>query len=465
MSWRKKAEDWESAGGVFLRFGRDRRGGVLPLFGLVAIITIVIVGAAIDIGRAVNQKRSLARGLDAAMLAVARELSVRNMTPAEVQQYVDEFYQDFFDANSENSTAPDAKIILDPPVIDTDKRRIDVSARTTIPTYFISIGGIGPETLTMGVTAQAVYPKSVEIAMVVDVTGSMAGSGKIGALRDAAADFVNILIPPEAAATNEKVRISMVPYSTGVNIGTSRATLATGGWNASRNSFEYCVSERGGAQAATDVSYATAPVGPGTVRAGRKKGYRKSGSNLYASSDYICPESALIPLTLDPGGAGVSGSLLHSIDNLQAKGYTAGATGITWGWYTLSANWSGLWPAESRPAPYSDERVLKYLIVMTDGDFNTIFGPTTHYGTDYDWMAQNNSYEARQRAIALCDSIKQNTEIRIITIGFQIGSTQKAMMQDCASSSGDYHNASNNQELREQFQKIALQIKKTYLSR
>lgn len=450
---------------MFLRFGRDRRGGVLPLFGLVFIITTVIVGAAIDIGRAVNQKRSLARGLDAAMLAVARELSVRNMSPSEVQQYVDEFYEDFFKANSEKSSGSDAKIFLDPPVIDTEKRQIDVSARTEIPTYFISIAGIGPEKLTMSVNAQATYPKSVEIAMVVDVTGSMAGSGKIGALRDAAADFVNILIPPEAASNNEKVRISLVPYSTGVNIGTSRATLATGGWNATRSSFEYCVSEREGPQAATDASYALAPVGPGTVRSGWKKGYRKSGSSLSSSSDFICPDSPLLPLTLDPGGAGVSGSLLHAIGNLEAKGYTAGATGIRWGWYTLSENWSALWPADSKPAPYSDERVLKYLIVMTDGDFNTIFGPTSHYGTDYDWMAQNNSYEARQRAIALCDSIKQNTDIQIITVGFQIGSTQRAMMQDCASSATDYHNASNNAELREQFQKIALQIKKTYLSR
>jgi Flp pilus assembly protein TadG len=276
-------------------FAGDRAGAILPLFAVVLVFVIVAAGAGIDFARAVNQRQSLARGLDAAMLAVARELSIRNMSEGEIRSFLDENYAAYFGANGEGSGVAGATVTIEEPQINTQTRQIAVAASASVPTFFIGLGGLGPKKLDVSVNAQAVYPKSVEAALVLDVTGSMGGS-KIRALRDAAEAFVNTLVPPDSADANEKVRIAVIPYASGVNIGTTRATKATGGWNASRNSFTYCVTERGGAQAYTDASYTTAVVGPGTVRSGNKRGYYKSGNSVRSSPGFVCPNAELVPV-------------------------------------------------------------------------------------------------------------------------------------------------------------------------
>ena len=455
-------------GGV-RRFSADRRGAVLPMLALVLVFMIVVAGAGIDFARAINQRQAIARGLDAAMLAVARELSTRNMTDGEIKQFLEDNYEAYFGANAEGSAIPGVAIVVDDPQIDTKARRISVSARSDVPTYFIRLAGMGPKELSVSAAAQAIYPKSVEAALVVDVTGSMGGS-KIRALRKAAAGFVNTLIPSGSADTNEKVRLAMVPYSAGVNIGQTRAALATDGANASRTSYPGCVTERDGPEAYTDASYSVAPIGPGAQQAGWDQAYylyynRYYGDRIGSSPGYVCPSAQMVPLTLDPGSSAQAGTLLYEISRLGASGNTAGQTGIAWGWYALSSTWSSLWPAKSAPAPASDERVLKYLVVMTDGDFNTWFSSARVGRTYYDWIARQGG-ESETRAKALCDAIKAKG-ITVISVGFQIskGSGADKVMAHCASGSENYYRADDDEALVAEFAKIANQIKTTYLSR
>lgn len=466
MLSRNSGKRLKAAGRQARRFGRDRSGSILPLFAIVAIFAIVAGGAGLDFARAINQRQSIARGLDAAMLAVARELSIRNMTAEEIKSYLNANYEAYFGANTKGSGSA-SPIVIDEPKINTESRVIEVSARSSVPTYFIHLAGFGPKELNVSVNAEAVYPKSVEATLVLDVTGSMGGS-KISALRSAATNFVNTLVPPDIAPTNEKVRIAVVPYASGVNIGSARASLATKGANSTRSSYTDCVSERIGAQAYTDASYITASVGPGTAQAGYNSGYYWNGSRAYSSSGFVCPNAEVVPLTLDPGSSSKPGTPLYTISQLSASGNTAGQTGVAWGWYTLSPNWSTLWPSDGKPAAYTDERVLKYMLLMTDGDFNTWFdGPVRLDRTNYDWIARlDQSSNSANRAIALCDAIKKSG-IRVITVGFQIGSNSQAkkVMSECASSSGDYYLAENEAELNGRFQAIANQIKSTYLSR
>jgi kynureninase len=87
--------------------------------------------------------------------------------------------------------------------------------------------------------------------------------------------------------------------------------------------------------------------------------------------------------------------------------------------------------------------------------------------TTYDWIARTDqAATSTTRALALCDAIKKSG-IRVITVGFQISSNSQAkkVMNDCASSPGDYYLADNEAELNARFQAIANQIKSTYLSR
>src|SRR3546814_14572183 len=58
-------------------------------------------------------------------------------------------------------------------------------------------------------------------------------------------------------------------------------------------------------------------------------------------------------------------------------GSTAGHIGVAWGWYLVSPNFGYLWPFESQPMEYNQihlgQKVMKVVIIMTDGDFNTIY--------------------------------------------------------------------------------------------
>jgi hypothetical protein len=45
--------------------------------------------------------------------------------------------------------------------------------------------------------------------------------------------------------------------------------------------------------------------------------------------------------------------LRQRINEMQPQGMTAGHLGTQWAWYTLSPNFSSLWPLASEPKPYS----------------------------------------------------------------------------------------------------------------
>jgi hypothetical protein len=61
--------------------------------------------------------------------------------------------------------------------------------------------------------------KGLEVALVLDNTGSMAANNKIGALRTSATDLVNILFGDNA--NPEKLKIGIVPFVSSVNIGSA----------------------------------------------------------------------------------------------------------------------------------------------------------------------------------------------------------------------------------------------------
>src|SRR5262249_4910272 len=128
-----------------------------------------------------------------------------------------------------------------------------------------------------------------------------------------------------------------------------RFTNASSGTDVFQSST--CVSERTGANAATDAA-------PG---AGQYLGFN------YASPSNPCDTGVgVIPLTTDT-------SALHTrINGLQAAGSTAAQVGVAWGWYTLSPTF-GLWTGSSAPAAYNQQRTQKIAVLMTDGAFNSAY--------------------------------------------------------------------------------------------
>lgn len=238
-------------------------------------------------------------------------------------------------------------------------------------------------------------------------------------------------------------------------------------WNTRRYFFQdtglsaACVYERTGAHAATDAAPTSGRwLGAGNPRwnfsAGSTSKYdgwknvEDNGATAYGTGAYegrhgTCQPSGPVPLTEDKA------ALKAHVDSLVAEGGTAGHLGIAWGWYLISPNWSGIWPEASRPRDYGAVRSSKFVILMTDGDFN-IQHPT----------ASRSSF---QQSMDLCDQMKTlPSNIQIFTVGFQVPSNVqktgdgRTIMEYCASSPGHAFNASNGDELIEVYRTIARSI-------
>lgn len=428
------------------------------MFAVLTVVLVVIAGSSIDYSRAIANRGKMANALDAAALTVASQLSSSIMTDEEIGAAL----EDAFSANLESMGLNTAAIANLDFTVDSENGIIDVSSNVTVDTYFIQLGGIGPESLTVGVSTQVNYSKfDVELALIVDVTGSMWAD--VDTLQDASESLLDTLIPDGTSEDDSKVKISIIPYSEGVNLGPYANKVANGA-QGTRN----CVTERLGTAQYTDDPY--------DYDSGNDDSYFGGGSSGCASS----PQ--LVPLTAKRN------KLETAIRQLSASGGTSGQTGIAWGWYTLSPNWSNLWPSDSAPGAYDDDDLLKFAVIMTDGDFNRYYYKQSlsknycnyykRYGyvtetcrngyNDYWFPAGSSGYSGTSsvRAREFCDAMKdEGIQIYTVYFGNSSSSAGARVMQDCASSDTTYYEATSSSSLINAFGNIAKKIQSIYLAK
>ncbi|MFC7473067.1 pilus assembly protein TadG-related protein [Dankookia sp. GCM10030260] len=403
-----------------------RRGNIAMLVALLAVPLVGMVGIATDGARAWLLRSRMHTALDAAALAGARNIALpAAQRDAEVAAM---FWTNYGVRGTGYTPAQatghawrgflDASTTLDPPMA-VDASTMRVSARAVLDTTFARVMGFG--TLTVAASAEARRADmGMELALVLDVTGSM-GSNKtpspvgsattngtnIDALRLAASDLVTILYGTRETVPN--LWVSVVPYTTTVNIAPQRT-----GWldPGSRDLARYaprgwmgCVEAR----AATGNDQTDAPPGveafkpffwastlgkytlrtggavPGdndwaaslTGTNGITEMYQDVRENNTAGPNTGCPQAPILPLTA------ARTSVLNRIMALRStfKGGTMHNTGMQAGWFTLSPRWRGLWTtgaldagADSSPATlplnYGTQYMQKVVVLMTDGQAN-----------------------------------------------------------------------------------------------
>ncbi|MGS4887230.1 pilus assembly protein TadG-related protein [Roseibium sp. MB-4] len=450
------------------KLNRNQDGSILPIFGAMVLVLVVIGGAAIDISRAVNAREKLAYAIDAAALSVATDLSTSALSDAQIKTRI----ENSFRANLGDAEFLDQAIENLSFVIDDDEGTVTVTSAASLNNYFIDIGGfgkeaLGPDAFNFGTSAEVNYSRfDVELALIVDVTGSM--SGDMATLREASQAVVDILLPEDLEKEEAKVRISLVPYSQGVNLGSYASKVMGGEYYPVAG---YCVTERedyGPYRVRyTDAAYnyyidANPPP---------RETFFGDGGN-YGSTNRCPASSQLIPLTNDRD------LLTPAIAALQATGGTAGQTGAIWGWNTLSPNFANVWPTESVAATYTNTEVLKFAIMMTDGDNNRHFYQTDQRCNwytcwNYDpkvWVetgSGSGGYNgtSSQRHREYCDKMK---DAGITVFGVYFGNNSNSVgarnMQSCASPES-YYQASSRDGLIQAFSNIAKKVQNIYLSK
>lgn len=198
----------QAAGG----FARDRGGNFAIVFGFAASVLALGVGFAVNVSQLYNAKSSLQSIVDAAVTSTARDLTTGVIKEADANKSV----QAFLDANSAAGILQTDQIVLDKLTVDKTAKTVRADVHADVAFYFplFSMGDMQ----RVGVSTTALYSdKTIEVAMMLDVTGSMTGQ-KIKDLRTAAANAVDSFLDNQNQA-NPRVRVSIVPYANSVNAG------------------------------------------------------------------------------------------------------------------------------------------------------------------------------------------------------------------------------------------------------
>jgi Flp pilus assembly protein TadG len=428
------------------RFCHNESGQFGIIFALGASMLVLCVGLSVDFARMVSAKSDLATALDAAVTSTARDITRGKVDVKDAEKIV----RAFLDANLDGQPLKKEDVRITKFAIDPATSEISASASADVDIMFPVMGNAKVE--TVNVNMAALYSERiVEVSMVLDVTGSMGDNNKIGDLKVAAKSAVKSFL--ENGSDN--TRVAITPYSWGVNAGGLKTQVRDLNGNVPADG---CSTERRGPQMFSDASPTAAKV----TRATDFRYYDVGNGNTYTigSGDWSCPAVPVQPLTKD---AKVLNSL---IDKLQAKGATAGQIGIQWGWYMLSPNWKSALPTKSEPAAYGAANNDKYLILMTDGMFNSEASGLSNASIP---SHPGVTLASGRLALSYCQGIKDRN-IKLYTIGFDLknagNATQqtevKRMLKDCATtpvgSEQTFYNAENGADLKKAFDDIAARI-------
>ena len=413
--------------GFVQSFLAARRGNVAVIVALaLAPLSLAALGA-LDIARATAAKLELQDALDAAALATAKTTVSDS---AQLQATGDRIFRQNLKLD------PDVALSSDTFTFGTGGT---VVAAATGSLHPLILGSVIGGNITLGAYTEvkrAGY--ELEIALVLDNTGSMQGA-KLTNLKLAASNFVDSMAAAAAqTADPNAVKISLVPFSNAVRVGSTYATASwidqsgaspinneifttsTGTQWANRFTlfsqmgvtWAGCVENR---QAPYDIQD-TPPTTGATVftpyfapdepdqpsSPGFGNNYLNDGSN---SSNWLVRQGKLPKYTHPPDlsqGKGPNqgctmqtltrlttsfNSLKTSINAMTAGGDTNIPMGMVWGWHTLSPN-----------APFADgvayltPKHKKIVILMTDGQ-NTMTNSgdanNSYYsGNGYVWQGR-----------------------------------------------------------------------------
>lgn len=204
------------------RFASARQGNVAIIFTIIMPCLIMLTVGGVDLHRASTVRANLQNALDAATLAAARSpyvtdedltrvglAALRANLPAYPQVALREDLTTFT-MNEDNVVIADATVDV-----------AALVANIVLPPY----GQIMDDTLPVATHSEVNRSsKNIEVALVLDVTGSMAGS-RLSSLKTASRDLVDIVVQDVQAPFT--TRMSIIPYSVGVNLG-NRIAAARG---------------------------------------------------------------------------------------------------------------------------------------------------------------------------------------------------------------------------------------------
>ena len=307
-----------------------------PIFALGIIPIIGLVGAAVDYSRGNAARTAMLASLDATALMLSRDAA--GMDPGQVTAKA----TSFFNAQFNRPEVANVQVTANLQSPQQGSFVLDVTASGNVPTTFTRL--LGQEQLDIGSSAQVKWGvKKLELALVLDNTGSMANNGKLTQLKLASHSLLTTL--QNAAKQPGDVKVAIIPFDTKVNIGTGYAGQSWMDYSVNgiqQSKWQGCVQDRDQPNDTTDTT-------PSSDIHTKFPAAQCSGLTTMMTLTDILDTTGFTNLN-------------SKIDAMTSVGNTNVTIGLVWGWHALTK--SEPLTQGSDPAPDKD----KVIVLLTDGD-------------------------------------------------------------------------------------------------
>jgi len=373
---------------------RKKEDGSLIMFSLFIFLAMIIFGGiAVDLMLYENRRTHVQNSTDRAVLAAAN-----------LDQTVDskEVVVDYLSKVGINISADDVSVneISSGGLV--TGRQVAVNVSGGFETLLMNL--VGVETLPFNALSEAEESvRDIEVSLVLDISGSMGSNSKLENMQSAAKEFLDDILE---TADDDRVSVSVVPYSTQVSVGPDLLAQLNSEHN---HNYSHCVNF-------DDEDFDTTAIQRSRIQvdADGNDVYELDADGVPVIDDdgQPIPVFELVPLSqtasFDPwrsyGGGRNEMDLLYpvcrfdgdhvditpwsnnvvalknQIDGLSANGNTSIDVAMKWGTALLDPSLNGalnnlmadpnveidseFFP---RPHPHEFEDALKFIVVMTDG--------------------------------------------------------------------------------------------------
>ena len=198
---------------VFRRLRTDRGGSVATIFAVSLVPVLIAAGIGLDLTRALASRSNLQDALDATALALA------HLPPSTPQATLDARARTWLNANLTDGAAMSSPSLT----VTLSKGQVVLDASAKVTTTLAAIAGYKEIPIAAHSTVKWGLGR-VEVVMVLDNTGSMAGT-KLSRLKSAARTLVETLEDQVAADDPNTLKVGLVPFSTTVRLSASSSEL------------------------------------------------------------------------------------------------------------------------------------------------------------------------------------------------------------------------------------------------
>jgi Flp pilus assembly protein TadG len=426
-----------------VQFVHNRDGNVAILFGLALMPIMATTGAAIDYSRASDARTQLQSAIDSTALAVAKSSPL--LSDAQLRTEAEAHFRAVLQQRHDLALLP-----ID---VRRTSKAVTVTAAGVLPTSFMKLFGFTSTTVASSAEA-AIGQRKVELALVLDNTGSMGRLSKMDELKKATKNLINAA-ESAAPAGSGMIRIALVPFDTEVNVNPS--LYRNQSWLAFKEDAAPRTFDDIRPRMATKAAWAGCITdrGPGYDANDKRVDMTRAESFHPAVGCSSGTLARLQPLTDNWN------TLRTAADTMRPSGCTNITIGARFGMAALS-------PGDpiGGGVPFGTADVDKYMIVLTDGD-NTQNRFVNGCG------GSGNTADIDTKTKAMCDDIKAKSsrrdsrgnpipDVKVFTVRVMEGN--RALLTNCATNASMYKEVTSASEIDAVFKDIIREITRLRLT-